>query len=66
MDKTDELLNGSINYAIASDGNFAWIEEHRYGSSVTQVRHIKTLTRNDCDVGRDRAWRQTGIMSEDQ
>ncbi|CAE1160308.1 NPHP3 [Acanthosepion pharaonis] len=54
MDKTDELLNGSINYAIASDGNFAWIEEHRYGSSVTQLEIYHGVL-NDVPNRKDRS-----------
>ena len=44
MGKTDELLNESFNYAIASNSNFEWVEEFRYGSSVTQVRNQSLLS----------------------
>ena len=38
-DEPDALLNSSFDYAIENfPQELSWVEKHRYGASVTQVR----------------------------
>lgn len=52
--KTDELLDGSISYAVGSDNRFAWVEDYRYGSSVTQLEIYHGVL-NDVTNRKDRS-----------
>ncbi|XP_063416845.1 uncharacterized protein LOC134699089 isoform X1 [Mytilus trossulus] len=51
----DEVLNSTFDYAIESYPNLKWIDEFRYGSSVTQLEVLQGVLNNP-NVSKDKCF----------